>query len=89
VVEKHDFLQIPQISDFAKKQDLNPLPHGDVADDIAKMFAKFFSQKLDFASKNMIFAKIRLDFRKITQTLSQKIGFHKKKLFFQFLQFFL
>jgi hypothetical protein len=34
--------KIPQISDFAKKQDLNPLPHGDVAAGIAKIFAKIF-----------------------------------------------
>jgi hypothetical protein len=76
VVEKHDFQaiqqKIPQISDFAKKQDSNPLPHGDIADDIAKMFAKIFSQKLDFALKNTIFAKIRLDFCKIPRTLSRK-----------------
>jgi hypothetical protein len=44
VVEKHNFCSIqqknPQTSDFAKKQDSNPLPHGDVAMDIAKIFAK-------------------------------------------------
>jgi hypothetical protein len=60
VVEKHDFRtiqqKIPQISDFAKKRDLNPLPHGDIADNIAKMFAKIFLRKSDFASKNTIFA---------------------------------
>jgi hypothetical protein len=60
VVEKHDFRaiqrKIPQISDFAKKRDLNPLPHGDIADDIAKMFANFFLQKSDFCKK-LIFAK--------------------------------
>jgi hypothetical protein len=55
VVEKHDFRgiqqKIPQISDFPKKQDSNPLPHGDIAVDIAKMFNKFFLQKLVFGSK--------------------------------------
>jgi hypothetical protein len=59
VVEKHNFCAIQQkilqISDFTKKWDLNPLPHGDVADNIAKMFAKKNSQKSDFASKNTIF----------------------------------
>jgi hypothetical protein len=52
VVEKHDFCgiqqKIPQTSDFPKKQDLNPLPHGDNAADIAKMFAKIFSRKSAF-----------------------------------------
>jgi hypothetical protein len=42
--------KIPQISDFAQKWDSNPLPHRDIADDIAKMFAKIFSRKLDFFS---------------------------------------
>jgi hypothetical protein len=67
VVKKHDFCgiqqKIPQISNFAKKWDLNPLPHGDIADNVAKMFA---------ASKNTIFAKIQSDFCKIPLTLSQK-----------------
>jgi hypothetical protein len=52
VAEKHDFCgiqqKILQVSDFAKKWDLNPPPHGGTAADIAKMFAKKFSQKLDF-----------------------------------------
>jgi hypothetical protein len=42
VAEKHDFRstqrKIPQKSDFAQKQDLNPIPHGEIAADIAKMF---------------------------------------------------
>jgi hypothetical protein len=46
VAEKHDFRDIQrkilQISDFAKKRDSNPQPHGDTAADIAKMFAKNF-----------------------------------------------
>jgi hypothetical protein len=49
VAEKHDFRgiqqKIPQFSNFGKNRDSNPLPHGDVADDIAKMFANFFLQK--------------------------------------------
>jgi hypothetical protein len=44
VVEKHDFCdiqqKIPQISNFAKKRDSNPLPHPHIAAGIAKMFAK-------------------------------------------------
>jgi hypothetical protein len=62
VVKKHNFCTIQQkilqISNFAKKRDLNPLPHGDVADNIVEMFANFLLQKSDFASKNTIFAKI-------------------------------
>jgi hypothetical protein len=80
--KKHDFRgiqqKIPQISDFAKKWDSNPPPHGDIADDIAKMFAKKFSQKLDFVLKNMIFVKIRSDFCKIPWSLSQKLDSAKK-----------
>jgi hypothetical protein len=76
VAEKHDFRgiqqKIPQISDFAEKQDSNPPPHGGTAADIAKMFAKKFSQKSDFGSKNTIFAKIRSDFCEIPRTISQK-----------------
>jgi hypothetical protein len=76
VAEKHNFCaiqrKIPQISNFAQKRDSNPPPHGDTAADIAKMFAKFFLQKSDFGSKNMIFAIIRSDFCKIPRTLSRK-----------------
>jgi hypothetical protein len=40
VAEKHNFRsiqqKIPQKSDFAKKWDSNPLPHGEIAADIAK-----------------------------------------------------
>jgi hypothetical protein len=32
--------KILQNSDFAKKRDLNPLPHWDVVADIVKMFEK-------------------------------------------------
>jgi hypothetical protein len=84
VAEKHDFRdiqrKIPQISDFAEKQDLNPPPHGDTAADIAKMFAKKISQKSDFRLKNTIFAKIRSDFCEIPQTKSRKL--HSAKKFF-------
>jgi hypothetical protein len=52
VAEKHNFRgiqqKIPQVSDFAKKWDSNPPPHGGTAADIAKMFAKIFSRKSDF-----------------------------------------
>jgi hypothetical protein len=51
-----------KISDFAKKPYSNPLPHGDIAAGIAKMFAKKILRKLDFTLKNTIFAIIRLDF---------------------------
>jgi hypothetical protein len=52
VAEKHDICgiqrKIPQVSDFAKKRDSNPAPHGDTVADIAKMFAKIFLRKSDF-----------------------------------------
>jgi hypothetical protein len=52
VAKKHNFRgiqqKILQVSDFAKKRDLNPPPHGGTAADIAKMFAKFFLRKSDF-----------------------------------------
>jgi hypothetical protein len=48
VVEKHDFHDTqqknPQISDFAKKWDSNPLPHGDVVAGIAKCLQKIFRE---------------------------------------------
>jgi hypothetical protein len=91
VAEKHDFRaiqrEIPQISDFAKNQDSNPLPHGDVADDIAKMFVKIFLRKSDFVSKNTIFAIFRSDFCEICRTQSQKSE-NLEKLIFRFSRFF-
>jgi hypothetical protein len=45
--------KILQNSDFAKKQDLNPVPNGGVAAHIAKKLQKSF-----FELKNKIFAKI-------------------------------
>jgi hypothetical protein len=52
VIKKHNFgdiqQKIPQISDFAKKRDSNPLPHGDIVADIAKMFSNFFFAKIGF-----------------------------------------
>jgi beta-galactosidase beta subunit len=46
VVKKHSFhgiqQKIPQNSNFAKKRDLNPIPNGEVAEEIEKMFANFF-----------------------------------------------
>jgi hypothetical protein len=90
VAEKHDFCgiqrKIPQLSDFAKKWDSNPPPHGGTAADIAKMFAKFFLQKSDFGSKNTIFAKIRSDFCEIPWTLSQKLD-STKNFFHDFCNF--
>jgi hypothetical protein len=62
-----------------------PTPWGTAAD-IAKMFGKKFSRKLDFGSKNTIFAIIRSDFCEIPLTISQKIGF-RKKLFHDFRNF--
>jgi hypothetical protein len=91
VAEKHNFhaiqQKILQISDFAKNQDSNPLPHGDVADDIAKMFVKKFLQKSDFVSKNTIFAIFQLDFCEIRRTQSRKSE-NRKKLIFRFSRFF-
>jgi hypothetical protein len=91
VAKKHDFCyiqqKIQQISDFAKKRDSNPPPHGDTAADIAKMFAKKISRKSDFGSKDTIFAIIRLDVCKIPRTLSQKLD-SAKNFFFRFLRFF-
>jgi hypothetical protein len=50
VVEKHNFFSIQQkilqISDFPKKWDSNPLPHGDIAADIVKI--GFLVKKHDF-----------------------------------------
>jgi beta-galactosidase beta subunit len=44
VVEKFNYCNIQQKilqnSNFAKKRDLNTVPNGEVAEDIAKMFAK-------------------------------------------------
>jgi hypothetical protein len=62
VVKKYNF-------DFAKKRDLNTVPNGEVAADIAKMFAKFFLQKWFFKLKNTIFAEIRSADREIPYTL--------------------
>jgi hypothetical protein len=67
VVKKPNFRaiqqKIPQESDFVKKRDSNPVPQGEIAADIAKMFALIFSRKLVFATKNTIFEEIRLNDR--------------------------
>jgi hypothetical protein len=51
--EKHDFCdtqqKILQISDFAKKQDSIPLPHGDVAACIAEMIIRLDFQEIPLA----------------------------------------
>jgi hypothetical protein len=58
VVEKHDFCgiqrKIPQKSDFAQKQDLNPELHIEAAVDIAKMFEQKLQQKSDFSEKQFL-----------------------------------
>jgi hypothetical protein len=88
VAEKHDFRgiqqKIPQISDLAKNWDSNTPSHGDTAADIAKMFAKKFSRKSDFGSKNTIFAKNPIGFLRNSPDYIPKIGF-RKKLFSRFL----
>jgi hypothetical protein len=63
VVKKHDFRgiqqKIPLEFDFANNRDMNPLPHGETMEDIAKQFVNKILQKSVFATKNTIFAKIR------------------------------
>jgi beta-galactosidase beta subunit len=48
VVKKHYFCgiqqKIPQNSNFAKKRNLNTVPNGEVAADIAKIYAIFFAK---------------------------------------------
>jgi hypothetical protein len=55
VVEKHDFRgiqrKILQSSDFAQKQDLNPVLHEEAAAAIAKMFEQNLQRKLEFREK--------------------------------------
>jgi hypothetical protein len=84
VAEKHDFCgiqrKIPQVSDFAKKRDLNPPPHGGTAADIAKMFAKKIC-------KNRISGRKTQFSQKIPQTKSRKSD-SAKNFFSRFLQFF-
>jgi hypothetical protein len=61
VVEKQDFCAIQQkillISDFTKKWDANPLPHGDVVDNIAKMFANIFCKNWILRQKTRFLRK--------------------------------
>jgi hypothetical protein len=62
VVQKHDFQgiqrKIPQKSDFANNWDMNPVPHLETAEDLAKMFAQIFcknrfsQQKTQFLLKS-------------------------------------
>jgi hypothetical protein len=51
VAEKHDFRgiqqKIPQKSNFANNRDMNPVPSGDTAADIPKMFKQNLQQKSD------------------------------------------
>jgi hypothetical protein len=60
---------------------LNPLPHGDVAAGIAKMFANFFLLKLDFALENANFRK-NTDFCKngiLKVFFAKNADFHKNR----------
>jgi hypothetical protein len=81
VVKKHDFRgiqqKIPQNSDFAKKQDLNPVPNGEVAADIANMFAKKFAKIIFCIEKHNFCGNL---IGKLQNSLhpTAKIGFHKK-----------
>jgi hypothetical protein len=78
VAEKHDFRsiqrKIPQSSDFANYRDMNPLPHGEAAADLAKMFAQIFLRKSVFGTKNTIFAKIRSGDREFPNNQKRKSG---------------
>jgi hypothetical protein len=67
--------------DFAKKRDSNPLPHGDVAAGIVKMFAKKILQKADFAAKKTIFCNNPIGFLQNSPGPLLKIGFHEKLFF--------
>jgi hypothetical protein len=89
VVEKRDFRdiqrKIPQKSDISKKWDSNPVPHGEIAGDIAKIFAKIFCRKSVFATKNPIFAEIRsgvCEFPQGKGEMVAKIGFSNKNTIF-------
>jgi hypothetical protein len=61
LAEKRNFCgiqqKIPQKSDFAQKRDLNPVPHGEAAADIAKMLEQNLQQKS--VLRKMIFANFR------------------------------
>jgi hypothetical protein len=56
VAEKHDFRgiqqKIPQKSDFSQNQDLNPVPHGNTAADIAKIFERNLQRKSESAKND-------------------------------------
>jgi hypothetical protein len=90
VAEKHDFRniqqKIPQISDFDQNRDSNPPPHGDVAYDIAKMFAKKFA-KIGFWVEKHNFRDNPIGFLQNSPDSIKKIGLCKK-LFSPFLLFF-
>jgi hypothetical protein len=82
VAKKHNFRdiqqKIPQTSNFAKKRDSNPPPHGDTAADIAK---------IRFQVEKHYFCNNPIEFLQNSPDPIPKIGF-REKLFFQFSQFF-
>jgi hypothetical protein len=83
VVKKHDFCNIQQKilqnSVFAKKRDLNPVTYGEVAADIAKMFAKKIA-KIIFCIEKHNFCKNPIGRLRNSLHPTAKIGFHKKLL---------
>jgi hypothetical protein len=72
VVKKHNFCgiqqKIPQISNFSKKRDSNPVSHGDIAADITKMFAKKIFAKIGFRVKKHDFCKNPIFFDHTTRS---------------------
>jgi hypothetical protein len=81
VVKKCDFCgiqqKILQNSDFAKKRDLIPVPNGEVAVDIEKMFAILFV-KIIFCVEKQVFCENPIGRPQNLQHPTSKIGFHKK-----------
>jgi hypothetical protein len=73
--------KFPQISDFPKKWDSNPLSQGDNAADIAKMFAKY--KNVDFRERRWGISRKsdRIFLPKNRFFLSQKSAFFVKNTF--------
>jgi hypothetical protein len=90
VAEKHNFRsiqrKIPQKSDFAKKWDSNPLPHGEIAVDIAKTFEQNLHRKSDSAKNDFRRFPQPADFRhfrpfpqfKLGKFAVSQLDYHKK-----------
>jgi hypothetical protein len=82
VVQKHNFhgiqQKILQNSDFAKKRDLNPVPNGEVAADIEKMFAKNFCENHFCVEKHDFYGNL-IGRPRISQKNFAKIKFSNKK----------